>query len=173
MAVELSEPKTQTAEPVAKDTGQITPDITGTSAAPSSESILVGKLQEQLGNTIIDAALSGTLDAFGTAVMNSIVDGMDNPGPTHSGFSTNSAMNHRLKGQTARNEPANSLSTPGPPCSVGRDSSTGNLCFESASVALRPRKPQSVPSANRAALDHAAWSLGADMFYVMAPGGLT
>ncbi|MBT3220302.1 MAG: hypothetical protein HN348_14540 [Proteobacteria bacterium] len=29
--------------------------------------------------------------------------------------------------------------TPGPPGSVGRDSSTGNLCFESASVALRPR----------------------------------
>jgi hypothetical protein len=28
---------------------------------------------------------------------------------------------------------------PGPPGSVGRDSSTGNLCFESASVALRPR----------------------------------
>jgi arylsulfatase A-like enzyme len=33
-----------------------------------------------------------------------------------------------------------SLLTPGPPGSVGRDSSTGNLCFESASVALRPRK---------------------------------
>jgi pimeloyl-ACP methyl ester carboxylesterase len=29
--------------------------------------------------------------------------------------------------------------TPGPPGSVGRDSSTGNLRFESASVALRPR----------------------------------
>ncbi|MBT3220728.1 MAG: DUF4157 domain-containing protein, partial [Proteobacteria bacterium] len=28
---------------------------------------------------------------------------------------------------------------PGPTGSVGRDSSTGNLCFESASVALRPR----------------------------------
>ena len=26
-------------------------------------------------------------------------------------------------------------------CAVGRDSSTGNLCFESASVALRPRIP--------------------------------
>ncbi|MBT3221480.1 MAG: hypothetical protein HN348_20555, partial [Proteobacteria bacterium] len=33
----------------------------------------------------------------------------------------------------------NSRFTPGPPDSVGRDSSTGNLCFESASVALRPR----------------------------------
>ncbi|MBT3223647.1 MAG: hypothetical protein HN348_31635, partial [Proteobacteria bacterium] len=29
--------------------------------------------------------------------------------------------------------------TPGPAGSVGRDSSTGNLCFESASVTLRPR----------------------------------
>ncbi|MBT3219832.1 MAG: hypothetical protein HN348_12145 [Proteobacteria bacterium] len=29
--------------------------------------------------------------------------------------------------------------TPGPPGSVARDSSIGNLCFESASVALRPR----------------------------------
>jgi ATP-dependent DNA helicase RecQ len=36
---------------------------------------------------------------------------------------------------------ANSRLTPGPPGSVGRDSSTGNLCFESASVALRPRNP--------------------------------
>jgi N-acetylmuramoyl-L-alanine amidase len=35
-------------------------------------------------------------------------------------------------------EPISRL-TPGPPGSVGRDSSTGNLCFESASVALRPR----------------------------------
>jgi acyl-CoA thioester hydrolase len=35
---------------------------------------------------------------------------------------------------------AKSRLTPGPPGSVGRDSSTGNLCFESASVALRPRK---------------------------------
>ncbi|MBT3222774.1 MAG: serine/threonine protein kinase [Proteobacteria bacterium] len=33
----------------------------------------------------------------------------------------------------------NSRLTPGPPGSVGRESSTGNLCFESASVALRPR----------------------------------
>ncbi|MBT3217530.1 MAG: selenocysteine-specific translation elongation factor [Proteobacteria bacterium] len=33
----------------------------------------------------------------------------------------------------------NSRLTPGPPGSVGRDSSTGNLGFESASVALRPR----------------------------------
>ncbi|MBT3219241.1 MAG: hypothetical protein HN348_09135 [Proteobacteria bacterium] len=33
----------------------------------------------------------------------------------------------------------NSCLTPGPPDSVGRDSSTGNLCFESASVVLRPR----------------------------------
>ncbi|MBT3218589.1 MAG: hypothetical protein HN348_05810, partial [Proteobacteria bacterium] len=38
-----------------------------------------------------------------------------------------------------RYEIATSWSTPGPPGSVGRDSSTGNLCFESASVALRPR----------------------------------
>ncbi|MBT3222867.1 MAG: hypothetical protein HN348_27640, partial [Proteobacteria bacterium] len=38
-------------------------------------------------------------------------------------------------------EVSNSRSTPGPPGSVGRDSSTGNLRFESASVALRPRKP--------------------------------
>jgi hypothetical protein len=36
---------------------------------------------------------------------------------------------------------ANSWLTPGPPGSVGRDYSTGNLCFESASVALRPRSP--------------------------------
>ncbi|MBT3218937.1 MAG: UDP-N-acetylmuramoyl-L-alanine--D-glutamate ligase, partial [Proteobacteria bacterium] len=36
-------------------------------------------------------------------------------------------------------------STPGPPGSVGRDSSTGNLCFESASVALRPRIARSTP----------------------------
>jgi transcription elongation GreA/GreB family factor len=35
--------------------------------------------------------------------------------------------------------PTNSRLTPGPPGSVGRDFSTGNLCFESASVALRPR----------------------------------
>jgi len=34
----------------------------------------------------------------------------------------------------------NSRLAPGPAGSVGRDSSTGNLCFESASVALRPRK---------------------------------
>ncbi|MBT3219797.1 MAG: hypothetical protein HN348_11965 [Proteobacteria bacterium] len=33
----------------------------------------------------------------------------------------------------------NSRLSPGPAGSVGRDSSTGNLCFESASVALRPR----------------------------------
>ncbi|MBT3219969.1 MAG: glycyl-radical enzyme activating protein, partial [Proteobacteria bacterium] len=35
--------------------------------------------------------------------------------------------------------PQNSCLTPGPTGSVGRDSSTENLCFESASVALRPR----------------------------------
>ena len=38
-----------------------------------------------------------------------------------------------------RSRPSNSLLAPGPPGSVGRDFSTGNLCFESASVALRPR----------------------------------
>ncbi|MBT3223875.1 MAG: hypothetical protein HN348_32810, partial [Proteobacteria bacterium] len=40
----------------------------------------------------------------------------------------------------------NSRLTPGPAGSVGRDSSTGNLCFESASVALRPRNQDSLPS---------------------------
>jgi len=36
-------------------------------------------------------------------------------------------------------EEGNSWLAPGPTGSVGRDFSTGNLCFESASVALRPR----------------------------------
>ncbi|MBT3218976.1 MAG: SDR family NAD(P)-dependent oxidoreductase [Proteobacteria bacterium] len=40
--------------------------------------------------------------------------------------------------------PANSRLTPGPPGSVDRVSSTGNLCFESASVALRPRSSDPV-----------------------------
>ncbi|MBT3222352.1 MAG: hypothetical protein HN348_25035 [Proteobacteria bacterium] len=39
----------------------------------------------------------------------------------------------------SRQDDVTSRLTPGPPGSVGRDSSTGNLCFESASVALRPR----------------------------------
>jgi hypothetical protein len=39
----------------------------------------------------------------------------------------------------------------GAPGSVGRDSSTGNLCFESASVTLRPRlSHQPPPWANSA-----------------------
>jgi hypothetical protein len=42
-------------------------------------------------------------------------------------------------GETNERRAPNSWFTPGPPGSVGRDSSTGNLCFESASVALRPR----------------------------------
>ncbi|MBT3223568.1 MAG: glycosyltransferase family 2 protein, partial [Proteobacteria bacterium] len=41
--------------------------------------------------------------------------------------------------------PRNSRLTPGPPGSVARDSSTGNLCFESASVALRPRNSRLTP----------------------------
>jgi YbgC/YbaW family acyl-CoA thioester hydrolase len=40
---------------------------------------------------------------------------------------------------TVRSASSTSRLTPGPPGSVGRDSSTGNLCVESASVALRPR----------------------------------
>ncbi|MBT3220552.1 MAG: hypothetical protein HN348_15815 [Proteobacteria bacterium] len=46
--------------------------------------------------------------------------------------------NRRVKEHTGQ---TNSRSTPGPAGSVARDSSTGNLCFESASVALRPRNP--------------------------------
>ncbi|MBT3223683.1 MAG: hypothetical protein HN348_31815, partial [Proteobacteria bacterium] len=53
-------------------------------------------------------------------------------------------VDFRLEGAVTRAlsrlaEDETSWSTPGPPGSVGRDSSTGNLCFESASVALRPR----------------------------------